>query len=431
MPTLSIEKGTRMNHTAEPPVYSPPPGLQLPRLARVRQRFDTRRIADIEAELAPQFARVAADAIGPGMRVAITAGSRGIADIDRITAAVVAEVRGLGAEPFVVSAMGSHGGATPEGQRAVLASYGITAERVGCPVVAEIDTVHLGDTADGIAVYVDRAAYEADAIVLLNRVKPHTILTGELGSGLMKIAGIGLGNPIGADSIHRLGLSRHLLPVARMVLERAPVRLGVAIVDNSLDQTWKIEVVPAADIEAADRRLLAEARALLPNIPFDPIDVLVIDTIGKNISGTGMDPNVIGMHRRIGGAPERTIERIVALDLSDASHGNANGVGMADIITERLRSRIDWHATYTNALTANFLTGIKLPLACPSGQAAVALAARAFEADTLRLVRIVDTAHLEYLWVSPALLAELDHYPMLEQAGDLEEMIFGDELSSE
>jgi hypothetical protein len=396
----------------------------MPRLARVRQRFDTRRVANVEAELAPQFARVAADAIGPGMRVAITAGSRGIADIDRITAAVVAEVRRLGAEPFVVSAMGSHGGATPEGQREVLASYGITPERVGCPVIAEIDTVHLGDTADGIAVYVDRAAYEADAIVLLNRVKPHTILTGELGSGLMKIAGIGLGNPIGADSIHRLGLSRHLLPVARMVLERAPVRLGVAIVENSLDQTWKIEVVPAPQIEAADRRLLTEARALLPNIPFDPIDVLVIDTIGKNISGTGMDPNVIGMHRRIGGAPERTIERIVALDLSDESHGNANGVGMADIITERLRARIDWHATYTNALTANFLTGIKLPLACPSGQAAVALAARAFEDETIRVVRIADTAHLEYLWVSRALLAELDRYPTLEQAGDLEEMIF-------
>jgi hypothetical protein len=396
----------------------------MPRLARVRQRFDTRRVASVEAELAPQFARVAADAIGPGMRVAITAGSRGIADIDRITAAVVAEVRRLGAEPFVVSAMGSHGGATPEGQREVLASYGITPERVGCPVIAEIDTVHLGDTADGIAVYVDRAAYEADAIVLLNRVKPHTILTGELGSGLMKIAGIGLGNPIGADSIHRLGLSRHLLPVARMVLERAPVRLGVAIVENSLDQTWKIEVVPAPQIEAADRRLLTEARALLPNIPFDPIDVLVIDTIGKNISGTGMDPNVIGMHRRIGGAPERTIERIVALDLSDESHGNANGVGMADIITERLRARIDWHATYTNALTANFLTGIKLPLACPSGQAAVALAARAFEDETIRVVRIADTAHLEYLWVSRALLAELDRYPTLEQAGDLEEMIF-------
>jgi hypothetical protein len=395
----------------------------------VRQRFDTHRVADIRAALAPQFARHAQDVIAPGMRVAITAGSRGIADIDRITAAVVEEVRRLQAEPFVVSAMGSHGGATAAGQREVLASYGITEERVGCPVVAEIDTVRLGQTADGIAVHVDRAAFEADAIILLNRVKPHTLLTGELGSGLMKIAGIGLGNPVGADSIHRLGLARHLLPVARMVLHRAPVRLGVAIVENSLDQTWKIEVVPAAEIEAADRRLLTEARALLPNIPFDPIDVLIVGAIGKNISGTGMDPNVIGMHRRIGGPPQRAIERIVALDLSDESHGNANGVGMADLITERLRAKIDWHATYTNALTAGFLAGAKLPVACPTARAAVELAARAFETETIRVVRIADTAHLEHMWVSPALLAELDRYPALEQAGDLEEMSFDDEAA--
>jgi hypothetical protein len=416
-----------MQSPPAPPLYIPPGGAQLPRLARVRQRFDTSRVADIRAALAPQFARHARYAIAPGMRVAITAGSRGIADIDRITAAVAEEVRRLGAEPFVVAAMGSHGGATAAGQREVLASYGIAEERVGCPIVAEIDTVRLGATDDGIAVYVDRAAYEADAIILLNRVKPHTLLTGELGSGLMKMAGIGLGNPIGADSIHRLGLARHLLPVARMVLERAPVRLGVAIVENSLDQAWKIEVVPAAEIEAADRRLLAEARALLPNIPFDPIDLLIVDTIGKNISGTCMDPNVIGMHRRIGGPPQRAIERIVALDLSDESHGNASGVGMADIITERLRARIDWHATYTNALTAGFLAGVKLPVACPTARAAVELAARAFDAETIRAVRIVDTAHLEHMWVSPALLAELDRYPALTPDGDLAEMVLVDE----
>ena len=415
-----------MSSFSAPPLYTPAEA-RLPQLARVRQRFDTTRIADIRAALAPQLARHARGAIGPGMRVAITAGSRGIADIDRLVAAVAAEVRGLGAEPFVVAAMGSHGGATAEGQLAVLASYGVVEERVGCPVVADIETVRLGQTADHIDVYVNRAAHAADAIVLLNRVKPHTLLVGELGSGLMKMAGIGLGNPIGADSIHRLGLERHLLPVARMVLERAPVRLGIAVVENALDQLWKIEAVPAAEIEAADRRLLAEARALLPNIPFDPLDILIVDSIGKNFSGTGMDPNVIGMHRRIGGPPQRAIERIVALDLSVESHGNASGVGMADIITERLRARIDWHATYTNALTAGFLAGVKLPIACPSARSAVMLAMRPFDPAAVRAVRVSDTAHLEHMWVSPALLAELDRYPAIELAGPLADMLFEDE----
>jgi hypothetical protein len=408
-----------------PPAYTAPPGVRLPRMARVRQRFDTTHIADIAGAVGEGFARHAAGAIGPGMRVAITAGSRGIANIVAIIAAVAAEVRRLGAEPFVVGAMGSHGGSTGAGQRAVLASYGISEAAVGCPVVSEIETVRLGATADGIDVHIDRAAYQADAIILLNRVKPHSILTGDLGSGLMKMAGIGLGNPVGADSIHLKGLARHLIPVAQMVLERAPVRLGIAVVENSLDQTWKIEVTPAAEIAATDRRLLAEARALLPNIPFDPLDILIVDTIGKNISGTGMDPNVIGMHRRTGGPPQRQIRRIVALDLSEESHGNANGVGMADIIAERLRAKIDWQATYANAITADFLHGVKLPIACATARDAVALAMKPFEAESVRAVRVADTAHLEELWVSPALLAELDQYPAVEQVGELEELRMG------
>jgi hypothetical protein len=290
-----------------------------------------------------------------------------------------------------------------------------------------METVHLGDTETGFAVYLDRAAYDADAIVLVNRVKPHSMLTGDLGSGLMKMAGIGLGKREGADSIHRQGLAEHFLSAARLVLRRAPVVLGVAVVENALDQTWTVEVVPVAEIEAADRRLLREARALLPNIPFDPIDVLVVDAIGKNISGAGMDPNVIGMHRRIGGPPEREIRCIVALSLTPQSHGNACGVGMADIITARLRDAIDWHATYLNAVTSNFLAGIKLPIACPSARDAMTLAMRPFAPETVRAVRIADTAHLEEMWISPALLAEIGSYPGMEQVGEPEEMTFEEE----
>jgi hypothetical protein len=390
----------------------------------VRQRFDPSRLDDLEGEVARGFAAHGAAAISPGQRVAITAGSRGVASIARIVRAVAAEVRRLGAEPFVVAAMGSHGGATAEGQRAVLAGYGVTEDAIGCPVVSSMETVALGEPAEGFTVYVDRAAHEADAIVLLNRVKPHSILSGELGSGLLKMAGIGLGKRDGADSIHREGVERNLVPAARMVLQRSPVRLGVAILENSLDETRKIVTVPADRIEEADRALQAEAQALLPNLPFDPLDLLIVDRIGKNYSGTGMDPNVIGMHRRVGGPPRREIRRIVALGLSDESHGNANGVGMADVITERLRGRIDWEATYVNAVTADFLAGAKLPVACPTARDAVALAMRPFDPLRVRAVRVRDTAHLEELWVSEALLADVALQPLLQQTGPPEDMRF-------
>ena len=412
------------------PTHNPPPapplctphGGQLPRMARVQQHFDTTHITDIRAAVAKSFRQHAPGTIEPGMRVAITAGSRGIANIAAIIAAVADEVRLRGAEPFVVAAMGSHGGSTAEGQRAVLQSYGVTEDHVGCPVITTTDVVPLGETDAGVTAYTNRAAYEADAIILLNRVKPHTILTGELGSGLMKIAAVGLGNPLGADSIHRMGLQQHVIPVARLVLQRAPIKLGVAIVENSLDQTWKIETIPTAEIEAADKRLLHEARALLPNIPFDPLDLLIVDQIGKNFAGTGMDPNVIGMHRRIGGPPEREIGCIVACDLSDESHGNASGVGMADIITEQLRAKIDWHATYTNALTANNLWGVKLPVACATAREAVLLAMKPFAPESVRAVRVRNTAQLDEMWVSQALLAELARHPSLEQIGELQKV---------
>ena len=389
----------------------------IPTMLPVQQQFDESSIDNVRIPITHGFAQYGG-VIKAGMRVAITAGSRGITRLTEIIGAVVEEVRQRGGEPFVVAAMGSHGGATSDGQRNVLHGYGITETALGCPISSSMDTVCIGETAEHVSVYVDRAAYEADAIILLNRVKPHSILTGNLGSGLMKMAGIGLGKRDGADSIHTKGLAEHLILVARVVLERAPIQLGVAIVENALHQPWKIVVVPTPIIEETDQALLAEARAILPNIPFDPIDVLVVDQMGKNFSGTGMDPNVIGMHRRIGGAPERHIRRIVALDLSPESHGNANGVGMADIITQTLRDKIDWHATYTNALTADFLSGVKIPYTCHAVSEAVALACKPFAPETIRAVRISDTTHLQQFWVSQALCQEIDHFPPIKQDTD-------------
>jgi hypothetical protein len=412
------------NTGASQNVYTPERAGALPTLAHVRQHFDTAAIADVAAAITQEIRRTAQETIRPGMHIAITAGSRGIAHIPNILAAVAQEVHRLGGSPFIVAAMGSHGGATSAGQRAVLQGYGITEERIGCPIVCDMDTVCLGHTDAGVAVHCNRSACKADGIILVNRVKPHTILTGDLGSGLIKMASIGLGNALGANTIHALGIEQHVLPAARMVLAHAPVKLGLAIVENSYDQTWKIEGVPVADIEAADRRLLTEARALLPIIPFDPIDVLIIDMIGKNFAGTGMDPNVIGMHRRIGGPAQRQIGRIVALDLSAESHGNAHGVGMADIITQTLRDKIDWHTTYTNGITSGFLGGGKLPLTCATRQDAVMLALKPFAMQQARVVHICNTAHLEDMWVSAALLDKLSNFPHIEQVGGLEVATF-------
>ncbi|MGD0475102.1 MAG: DUF2088 domain-containing protein [Candidatus Velthaea sp.] len=371
----------------------------------VRQQLDATRVEDVAAAVAQAFGQARArERIAPGASIAITAGSRGIDKIVEVLAAVVSEVRRIGGIPFVTTAMGSHGGATDVGQREVLTGYGITEEAVGCEIRSSMDVVSLGTAVNGDEVFCDRNAATAGGIVVVGRVKPHSILTGALGSGLLKMTAIGLGNQRGADAIHVGGVQQHLVPCARHVLAHAPIAFGIALVENPRDELALVRGVVPADFEAADRELLDYVRARSPALPFDPLDVLVVDFIGKDISGAGMDPNVIGMWRRNGGAPDRQIGRIVALDLTPQSHGNATGVGMADVITEQLRAKIDFKAMYTNALTSNFLWGAKVPLTVGSAREAIELACRPFAPDRLRCVRLRDTAHLEYLLVSRALL---------------------------
>ncbi len=376
--------------------------------ALVRQRFDLTRIDDPAAAVRAAFAQVAAERrIAPKASIAITAGSRGIDAIVPVLRAVAAGVRALGATPFLTAAMGSHGGATGEGQREVLRGYGVTEDAVGCEIRSSMDVVALGTTEAGVDVFCDRHAFDSDGIIVVGRVKPHSILTGDLGSGLLKMSAVGLGKRHGADALHLKGLQRNLVAAARVVLARAPIAFGIALVENAHDRLALLEGVAPEAFEAADHRLLARARAYLPQIPFDPLDVLIVDAIGKNFSGAGLDPNVIGMWRRNGGVPDRSIARIVALDLSDESHGNAIGVGMADIITRRLRSKIDEQATYMNAATSGFLAGAKIPLTLSSAREAIELACKPFDPRLARIVRIADTAHLEYLQVSPALLLDV------------------------
>lgn len=402
-----------------------PTAETFPAFVRVRQRLDSDEIPDIADAVRDAFAQGdAAARIRPGTRIAITAGSRGVDRIPQVLRAAADCVRACGAEPFITAAMGSHGGATDEGQRDVLRGYGITEESTGAPVISSMEMVEF--EGPGGTVYCDRAAAQSGGIIVVGRVKPHTSLVGPVGSGLLKMTAIGLGKRGGADALHRLGLQNNLVPWAQRVLARAPILFGIALVENGVDRLAVIEGALPAQFEEIDARLLALARELMPQIPFDPIDFLIVDRVGKNISGTGMDPNVIGLHRRIGGSPQRNIKRIAALDLTDDSHGNAMGIAMADVITRRLLEKIDFDALHANAMTSNFIEGAKLPVAAATDRDTVAIGCKGFSPDAIRAVHIADTAHLEEFEISSALLADARANPNIEILGEPAPLRFTD-----
>lgn len=404
----------------------------LPPLHRVRQRWESRPLADVAAA-----ARAELDALGlrerlrPHMRVAVTAGSRGIANIVTITRAAVDWLRAAGAEPFVVPAMGSHGGASAAGQRKLLANLGLTEASVGCPILATMEVVELGRLADGAPVWMDRHAAEADGVLLINRVKSHTSFKAPIESGLAKILAVGLGKREGAELVHRTavaGLKELIVPLARLAVERGRVLGGLAILEDAREQTAAVVGLPPAEIGGpGEAGLLRRSKELMARLPFDRLDVLVVDEIGKHISGTGMDTNVIGRLPLPGEPPpERpVINVVVALDLGAASEGNAAGIGLADLTTARLAAKVDFRATYINTLTAGLVGLCKggLPITLPTARDAIATAVRVCgraELADVRLARIASTLRLEELLVSPALLPEVAANPDLELVGPAE-----------
>ena len=400
--------------------------VELPRVARIRQRFASARITDVSR--AVHDALVGSDVasrIKPGARIALTAGSRGISHIEEIVAACAATLRNLGAEPFVVPAMGSHGGATAEGQAEVLAGYGITEERVGAPVRATLEVVEVGRTPAGVPVYMDRLAYEADGVLVCGRVKAHTAFKAPIESGLCKMLAVGLGKQRGAETMHASGLAQTIPEAARVSLQSGKVVLGLAIVENAADEPYRIEAVPPERFHEADAALLHVSNSLLPRIPFDALDVLVVDWIGKNISGSGMDPNVIGMWRRLGGERKPDYKRIVVRDVTPESHGNAIGVGWADFTTLRLVDSIDHAAMEMNCITANAPDVARVPIARESDREAIELAIKtAAVSGPVRLARVHSTLRLEELYVSEALLEEVRANPSVEILGEPAPMAF-------
>lgn len=348
-----------------------------PSVFRVRQKFQAPCLDDVPGATEDQLTRLSLDRkIKPGETVAITAGSRGIANIHHIVKAIVDHLKRIGAEPFIVPAMGSHGGGTAEGQRKIIESYGITEAFCGCPIRASMETVVVCEAAEGFPVYFDKLAYNADHVVVCNRVKSHTLFTGDIESGLMKMMLIGLGKHAGARIYHRAirsySFGQIVRRVASHVLSRCSIVAGVAIVENSHCQTAKIEAIPPEGFENREKNLLALSKQWMPQLPFRSAHVLLIDAIGKNISGAGLDLNVVGRKQLIHRAADDEfpkVDMIAVRDLSPLTHGNAVGIGMVEFCRSRVLEKRDVHATRVNGLTGGSYFEAMTPLDFPTDQA--------------------------------------------------------------
>ena len=385
----------------------------LPRMVEVRQRIPAPRIEDYKSAIRDEMRRAGLHKlIRSGDRIAITAGSRGIAHYPEIIATVVDEVKRAGGNPFLVPAMGSHGGATAKGQVEVLRSLGITPETVGAPIYSSMEVEEIGRLENGVPVYIDRIALHSDGIIVVGRVKPHTDFKDKIESGLMKMMAIGLGKQKGAEMIHWHGAEGYhkIMPAAaRIIMKNAPIIMGLAIVENAYHEIAIIKALRPDEIEREEMKLLEEAKKLMARIPFKEIDVLIVDEIGKDISGTGMDTNVIGRFWIPGEyeplAPK--IKRIVVLDLSEKTGGNAAGIGLADLTTKRVVEKIDYHATFINCLTSGWPEACKIPVFLPNDRDAIMTAIRLcgpLDPRKAKVVRIKNTLDLERFWISESMV---------------------------
>ena len=405
--------------------------MSVPRMVRVRQTFARPRVADIPRAVGDALARAGLP-IKRGDTVAVGAGSRGVANIGVIVGATVRWLQNLGARPFVFPAMGSHGGGTPEGQISVLEHYGITEATMGCPIRATMDVVQVGE-ALGMPVWLDRYAAEADWIGLVNRVKPHTDFKGSIESGLFKMLTIGLGKWKGALQYHRAnvnhGYEKVITAVGREMLGKARIGFGLGVAENGYEETARIEAFTAATLEEGERRLLKDAREWMARLPFAAFDVLIVEEMGKNISGSGMDTNVIGRpsnpHEPFPADPK--ILWIVALDLTEDSYGNATGIGNADFTTRRLVEKIDMKPTLINCITACAPNGAKVPATYETDREAIETALSCIglaPPEQARVVRIKNTLLLSEIEVSEALLPEVRKRSDLAPLGDLAPLAF-------
>ena len=405
-----------------------PEGLDvpLPKFYRAEQRFNSDEVTDVPGAVAKEFAKFSGVDL-TGKSVAVAVGSRGIRSQPPVVFAVVDELKKAGAKPFLVPAMGSHGGGNAEGQAKILADYGFSEDTLGIPVKSSMDVVPLGEVPnlDGLQVFCDKHAYEADYIVPINRVKPHTSFRGKWESGLCKMLVIGVGKHTGAVAMHARGMPSFgdLLPhAARHILNQTKVLFGVAIVENGYENLNHVELVAPDDFIDRDAVLLESSKSLIPRIKIDEMDILVVDQIGKDISGGGMDPNVTGRNFSVTkdfGGPD--IHRIIVRDLTDGTMGNATGIGVADITTQAVVRKMDWTKTYVNLVTAGVPASAGLPLVANNDREAMFIAMRSCantSAETIKAVRIENTLDLGTIWVSEALADHVRNHPDMDLMDD-------------
>ena len=427
---MKIKKGGNVSRMLE--------GIPIPDMFRAEQAFDKSHIepAEIPSIVRKELSRPEiADTIQPGMSIAITAGSRGVANVDTITRAIVDFCKERGADPFIVPAMGSHGGATAEGQAQLLEGYGITAETMGCPVRSSMETVLLGYSEFGKPVYQDKNAHEADGIIVSCRIKPHNAFRGTYESGICKMMVVGLGKQKGAESVHSDGLgnmARNLPANARVVLENSNILFAIPTIENAYDETALIEAVPKDRIMKREPELLQFAFKNMPSILVGEADVLIVDSMGKNYSGTGVDPNISGTWSTEFGKGGLKVKRTCFLDLTDCSHGNANGMGLADFITKRMFDKLDPEMIYPNCFTSTVIrSGMMPPVVATDKEAiqACILTANQIDKKRPRIVRIQNTLHVGQIMLSEVYYEDVraGKYPGLTALDEPAPLVFDED----
>jgi len=410
--------------------------VYMPRMFKAKQVFERPRLS--EKEILTEIKSGMEDdviscAIKPGMNIAITAGSRGVANIALITKGIIEAVRSKGAQPFVIPTMGSHGGATAEGQKAVLASYGITEDYLGCEIKASMDVVKIGTNEEGMDVLIDKYASKADGIIVCNRIKPHTCFRGPYESGIMKMMTIGLGKQSGAEVCHEAGfkhMAKYIPMFGKAILSQASIICAVALLENAFDETCKIKVLKSAQIESSEPELLEEAKKLMPRILFDECDVLICDKIGKNFSGGGMDPNITGTFVTPYASGGLKSQKVAVLDLSDESNGNGNGIGSAHATTKRFFNKMIFEMTYPNAITSTVVDNVRVPMVMKNDKEAIQVCIRTcneIDKKNPRIIRISNSLDVEHIWLSESYYEEAKMNPLIEILSEPKEFDFDDQ----
>jgi len=405
-------------------------------LRRVSQVFENKKIDNISEKIIKELERIKFDKkIKLGMQIGITVGSRGIDNLNLIIKTVIQKVKECGGSPCIIAAMGSHGGATVEGQLSILASYGITEEKMGVPVRATDEVIELGKLENELPVYFNKMAHSLDGLIIVNRIKVHTSFKSDVESGLCKMLTVGLGGHQGASLVHSLGvkgLSDYMVKFAEVIIQKAPILCGIGILENSHDKTYKIVSANLEEFKKVDRKLLKECKRILPRLPVSDIDLLIIEQIGKNISGTGMDTNVVG---GITEFPKGTfsppkIKEIMLLDITPESHGNAHGVGLATAITKKLYDKIDFQATYTNSVASGFLYKSRIPMIFSTEKEAFNTCLGVLgNLPTIkpRIIIIKNTLKLDEILVSEPIWEEIKDRKNILPLGNWEELKFNNE----